>query len=369
MKSARVLVTGGAGFIGSALVRYLVGECNAEVLNIDKLTYAGNLSSLRDVEDLESFGHRTIDVCDADGVAKAFAEFQPDFVMHLATESHVDRSIDGPAEFIRTNVVGTYTLLDCAWRYWRQLPPEKQNAFRFHLISTDEVYGSLGKTGLFTETTPYAPRSPYSASKAAADHLLMAWHHTYGLPTVLTNCSNNYGAYQFPEKLIPLVTVNILEGKPLPIYGDGKQIRDWLEVNDHCRGIELVLEGGRIGETYNIGGNCERQNIEIVKTICAALDAAFAGNAALAERYPDAPPAKGKASHSLITHVKDRLGHDRRYAVDASKITNALGYAPAEDFTSGFQKTLEWYLTNETWWQHVRDDSYRDWVTKQYGND
>jgi dTDP-glucose 4,6-dehydratase len=345
----RVLVTGGAGFIGSAVVRHAVLDLGWEILNVDKLTYAGNLNSLEPVEHSANYAFLKANICDPEAMNKAFEEFKPKAVMHLAAESHVDRSIDGPAEFIETNVVGTSVLLEAARAYWSSLGTAEKETFRFHHISTDEVYGDLeGTDDLFTETTPYAPSSPYSASKAASDHLVRAWGRTYGLPVVITNCSNNYGPYHFPEKLIPLMILNALEGKPLPVYGDGKQIRDWLFVEDHARALAVVVSKGLVGETYNIGGHNEKQNIEVVKTLCALLD----------ELSPSA--LNGIASYTdLITFVTDRPGHDIRYAIDASKIERELGWTPAETFESGLRKTVEWYLANEGWWRAVRDGSYR----------
>jgi dTDP-glucose 4,6-dehydratase len=342
----KILVTGGAGFIGSAIIRFLIEETDHQVLNLDKLTYAGNLESLAGVSGNSRYQFVQGDVCDRDLVSKLFTEFKPDVVMHLAAESHVDRSIDGPAEFIQTNIVGTSVMLDCAREYWKQLPAD--NRFRFHHISTDEVYGSLDDTGLFTEETAYDPSSPYSASKASSDHLVRAWHRTYGLPVLITNCSNNYGPYQFPEKLIPLMILNALEGKPLPVYGNGQQIRDWLHVEDHARALYKVVTEGEIGETYNIGGHNEKTNLEVVHTLCALLD----------EARPDYP--KGISSYKdLITYVTDRPGHDQRYAIDASKIQKDLGWVPEETFETGLQKTVQWYLDNVTWCQHVQDGSYQ----------
>lgn len=343
----KIIVTGGAGFIGSAVIRHIIKNTENQVLNIDKLTYAGNLESLVDVEDNPRYSFKKIDICDAEAIEQAFDHFQPDLIMHLAAESHVDRSIDGPAEFINTNIVGTYTLLEAARKYWQSLEENKKSTFKFHHISTDEVYGDLeGTTDLFTETTPYAPSSPYSASKASSDHLVRAWYRTYGLPVVITNCSNNYGPYHFPEKLIPLVILNALEGKSLPIYGKGDQIRDWLYVEDHARALYKVVTEGAIGETYNIGGHNEKQNIEVVKTICHILDELQ-------------PQANGQPYESLITFVKDRPGHDVRYAIDASKIKNDLGWIPEETFDSGIYKTVEWYLNNLEWCGRVQDGSYQ----------
>lgn len=345
------MVTGGAGFIGSAVVRHLINNTDYQVVNIDKLTYAGNLASLSTISNHPHYNFIRADICDANVMDKVFAEFQPDVVMHLAAESHVDRSIDGPSEFIQTNIVGTYTLLEAARKYWVQLTEEKKQAFRFHHISTDEVYGDLhGTDDLFTETTPYAPSSPYSASKASSDHLVRAWLRTFGLPTIVTNCSNNYGPYHFPEKLIPLMILNALSGKPLPVYGDGKQIRDWLFVEDHARALVQVATIGKIGETYNIGGHNEKQNIEVVKTLCLLLE----------ELAPNKP--EGVAQYSdLITYVTDRPGHDARYAIDASKIYKELGWKPEETFETGLRKTVQWYLDNKEWWQAILDGSYRNY--------
>jgi dTDP-glucose 4,6-dehydratase len=343
-----VIVTGGAGFIGSEVVRQFINETDVTVINLDKLTYAGNLESLEPVAASPRYRFEQVDICDAASVQRLLEQYRPDAIMHLAAESHVDRSIDGPAEFIHTNIFGTYTLLEQARRYWNTLEGERKAAFRFHHISTDEVYGTLGAVGMFTEETAYAPNSPYSASKASSDHLVRAWHHTYGLPVVTTNCSNNYGPYQFPEKLIPLVTLNALAGKPLPIYGKGDQIRDWLHVEDHARALRLVLSKGVPGEVYNIGGHNEKQNIEVVKTICAILD----------ELAPKHPNGIG-AYEELITYVADRPGHDQRYAIDAGKIERELGWTPRETFESGIRKTVQWYLDNRTWCDHVRDGSYQ----------
>lgn len=344
----KLVVTGGAGFIGSALIRHLIGSTDSVVLNLDKLTYAGNLLSLQQVDQSERYKFAQVDICDRQNLEKIIAEFQPDLIMHLAAESHVDRSIDGPGEFIQTNIVGTYTLLQVALNYWNGLSVNKKNAFRFHHISTDEVYGSLGETGLFVEETPYAPNSPYSASKASSDHLVRAWRETYGLPTLMTNCSNNYGPYHFPEKLIPLIILNALKGKPLPVYGTGDQIRDWLYVEDHARALHLVATNGKIGESYNIGGHNERKNIDVVNTICDILD----------ELVPNKP--SGASSYrNLIKHVADRPGHDKRYAIDASKIQRELGWKPLETFETGIRKTVQWYLQNQTWCQAVLDGTYK----------
>lgn len=342
-----ILVTGGAGFIGSAVIRHLINETEHHVLNVDKLTYAGNLESLISVSDHPRYQFTQTDICDHVSLTRLFLEFQPDIVMHLAAESHVDRSIDGPAEFINTNIVGTYTLLEVARKYWQNLSTIKKSRFKFHHISTDEVYGDLeGTTDLFTETTPYLPSSPYSASKASSDHLVRAWHRTYGLPVVITNCSNNYGPYHFPEKLIPLMILNALDGKSLPVYGNGQQIRDWLFVEDHARALYQVATEGTVGKTYNIGGHNEKQNIEVVKTICKILDELK-------------PRLEGKTYTSLITFVNDRPGHDLRYAIDASKIERELGWKPQESFETGIRKTVQWYLNNLEWCQRVQDGSYQ----------
>ena len=345
----RILVTGGAGFIGSALIRHLILDTEHSVLNLDKLTYAGNLESLASVEGNPRYQFLQADIADRERVSEALLDFQPDAIMHLAAESHVDRSIDGPAEFIQTNIVGTYQLLEATRAYWQSLPVERREAFRFHHISTDEVYGDLhGVDDLFTETTPYAPSSPYSASKASSDHLVRAWQRTYGLPVLITNCSNNYGPFHFPEKLIPLVILNALDGKPLPVYGDGSQIRDWLFVEDHARALFKVVSEGKVGETYNIGGHNEQKNIEVVRGICALLEELAPNKPAGLSRYDD-----------LITFVKDRPGHDLRYAIDASKIERELGWVPQETFQSGLRKTVQWYLNNLEWCRRVQDGSYQ----------
>ena len=333
----RIFVTGGAGFIGSALVRHLIHDTEHEVLNFDKLTYAGTLSTVEEVAASNRYRFVRGDICDAEAVRTAMAEFRPDVVTHLAAESHVDRSIDGPGAFVQTNLVGTFVMLSEARAYWQGLGEEAKAAFRFHHISTDEVYGSLGDTGLFTEETPYDPRSPYSASKAGSDHLVSAWGHTYGLPVLITNCSNNYGPYHFPEKLIPLMIAKALDGEPLPVYGAGDQVRDWLYVEDHVRALRRVFEDGTVGRTYNIGGHNERQNIEVVRTVCAILD--------------ELRPRDAGSYADLITSVADRPGHDRRYAIDATRIGDELGWTPAETFESGIRKTVEWYLANEGWWR------------------
>ncbi|WP_111414082.1 dTDP-glucose 4,6-dehydratase [Billgrantia lactosivorans] len=347
------LVTGGAGFIGSAVVRELIARTPHRVVNLDKLTYAGNLASLASLADSPRYTFVQADICDAVALQAAFEQHQPDVVMHLAAESHVDRSIDGPAEFIQTNVVGTAVLLEVARAYWKALQaanPGKASGFRFHHISTDEVYGDLDEqAGLFTETTPYAPNSPYAASKAGSDHLVRAWQRTFGLPTLVTNCSNNYGPYHFPEKLIPLMILNGLAGKPLPVYGDGQQVRDWLYVEDHARALIQVATEGKVGETYNIGGHTEKTNLEVLQTLCDLLDE-LAGTAHLSPR----------GSHrELVTFVADRPGHDRRYAIDAGKIERELGWRPRETFDTGLRKTVQWYLANRSWWQRVREDRYQ----------
>lgn len=337
----RYLVTGGAGFIGSAVVRHLIRQTPHQVLVVDKLTYAGNRDNLSSVSNDPRLGFLRADIGDQAAMRQAFAEFRPDIVMNLAAESHVDRSIDGPAAFIETNIVGSFMLLQEALRHFRSLPPAGQAGFRFHQISTDEVFGSLGAEGLFSETSPYQPNSPYSASKAASDHLARAWHHTYGLPVVLSNCSNNYGPYHFPEKLIPLMILNALEGKELPVYGSGAHVRDWLHVEDHARALALIAERGRIGESYNVGGGAERSNIEVVRAICALMD----------ELAPDA--AIGPRE-TLIRFVADRPGHDLRYAIDTAKIARELGWRPQESFESGLRKTVAWYLENRDWWSRIR---------------
>ena len=343
----KILVTGGAGFIGSAVIRHIIHNTDDEVLNVDKLTYAGNLESLKEVDKNSRYTFQQIDICDKEALEQAFDSFKPNLVMHLAAESHVDRSIDGPAEFINTNIVGTYHLLEVARQYWQNLDDLDKKQFKFHHISTDEVYGDLeGTTDLFTETTPYAPSSPYSASKASSDHLVRAWHRTYGFPILVTNCSNNYGPYHFPEKLIPLVILNALDGKALPVYGKGNQIRDWLFVEDHARALYKVVTEGKVGETYNIGGHNEKQNIEVVKTICHILDELK-------------PQANDQPYESLIKFVKDRPGHDLRYAIDARKIANELNWTPTETFDSGIRKTVEWYLNNMEWCSRVQDGSYQ----------
>ncbi|WP_417436021.1 dTDP-glucose 4,6-dehydratase [Idiomarina abyssalis] len=343
----KILVTGGAGFIGSAVIRHLIKNTDHIIINVDKLTYAGNVESLLPVSASENYVFEQVDICNASEVKRVFLEHKPGAVMHLAAESHVDRSIDGPSEFIQTNIIGTYTLLEATRSYWLNLPDEKKSTFRFHHISTDEVYGDLeDPTELFTEATAYAPSSPYSASKASSDHLVRAWHRTYGLPVIITNCSNNYGPYHFPEKLIPHIILNALSGKELPVYGDGKQIRDWLYVEDHARALTKVVTGGKVGETYNIGGHNEKQNIEVVNTICELLDELK-------------PSSSGRPYKEQITFVKDRPGHDKRYAIDASKIEDELGWIPEESFETGLRKTVEWYLNNKNWWQRVLSGDYQ----------
>ncbi len=339
-----IFITGGAGFIGSAVVRQFITETDVRVVNIDKLTYAGNLATLGDALDDPRHCFEQVDICDATAIAALFDKYQPNAIMHLAAESHVDRSIDGPADFIQSNIVGTYTLLEAARAYWNGLSGAKRDNFRFHHISTDEVFGSLGAEGFFREDSTYQPNSPYSASKASSDHLVRAWHHTYGLPTLMTNCSNNYGPYQFPEKLIPLIILNALDGKPLPIYGKGDNIRDWLFVEDHARALRLVLETGVVGETYNIGGHNEKTNLEVVQTICTLLD----------ELRPAAQPYA-----ELITYVTDRPGHDQRYAIDAAKIERELGWKPQESFETGLRKTVEWYMEKADWWREVTAADYQ----------
>ncbi|ALD02818.1 dTDP-glucose 4,6-dehydratase [Acinetobacter albensis] len=352
----RILVTGGAGFIGSAVIRHIIYNTNNEVLNVDKLTYAGNLESLSSASKNERYHFSKTDICDRIALDQLFKEFQPDVVMHLAAESHVDRSISGPFDFIETNIIGTYQLLEASRAYWLGLNDTKKAEFRFHHISTDEVYGDLeGTTDLFTETTPYSPSSPYSASKASSDHLVRAWNRTYGLPVLITNCSNNYGPYHFPEKLIPLMILNALQGKALPVYGNGQQIRDWLFVEDHARALYKVVTEGVVGETYNIGGHNEKANLEVVHAICDLLE----------ELAPIKP--EGIAQYKdLITYVKDRPGHDVRYAIDATKIKNELNWVPEESFETGLRKTVQWYLKNTEWVEHVQSGEYQSWLVKQY---
>ncbi|MDX7672403.1 GDP-mannose 4,6-dehydratase [Aeromonas caviae] len=410
----KILVTGGAGFIGSAVVRHIIRNTQDAVINLDKLTYAGNLESLAEVSSSERYAFEQVDICDRAELDRVFAAHQPDAVMHLAAESHVDRSITGPAAFIETNIVGTYTLLEAARAYWSALDEVRKAAFRFHHISTDEVYGDLphpdeispsllegegrgdallpsplageglgmrgNKLPLFTETTPYAPSSPYSASKASSDHLVRAWRRTYGLPTIVTNCSNNYGPYHFPEKLIPLVILNALDGKPLPVYGKGDQIRDWLYVEDHARALYAVVTTGVIGETYNIGGHNEKQNLEVVHTICDLLDEMVPlspsplGGEGRGEgaQFPsplagEGSGMRGRSYRDQITYVTDRPGHDRRYAIDASKMSSELAWQPQETFESGIRKTVQWYLDNQQWVNNVKSGAYQSWIEKNYG--
>jgi len=343
-----ILITGGAGFIGSALIRFLINETEHHVINVDKLTYAGNLESLDSIANSSRYNFMQLDICDQQGIADVLKKHQPDAIMHLAAESHVDRSIDGPVEFIQTNIVGTFTLLDAAREYWSSLEGDRKYNFRFHHISTDEVYGDLNETDLFTEETPYAPSSPYSASKASSDHLVRSWHRTYGLPVIVTNCSNNYGPFHFPEKLIPLVILNALEGKALPVYGNGQQIRDWLYVEDHARALYKVVNEGKVGGTYNIGGFNEKANIDVVYAICDLLE----------ELAPHKPDDIIKY-RDLVTFVTDRPGHDVRYAIDATKIETKLGWTPAETFETGIRKTVLWYLNNKEWCNRVQDGSYQ----------
>lgn len=359
-KSMKILVTGGAGFIGSAVIRHIIKNTEDSVINLDKLTYAGNLESLKDIADSNRYVFEKIDICNGGELQEVFEKHQPDAIMHLAAESHVDRSIDGPSEFIQTNIVGTYTLLEVARAYWNNLPETKKTVFRFHHISTDEVYGDLeGPEDLFTETTRYAPSSPYSASKASSDHLVRAWLRTYGFPTIITNCSNNYGPYHFPEKLIPLVILNALEGKDLPVYGKGDQIRDWLYIDDHARALYKVVTEGVIGETYNIGGHNEKKNIEVVHTICELLEELVPQNSHSRVGGVDSCNSNAQGFKGLITYVKDRPGHDVRYAIDASKIEKELGWKPVESFETGIRKTVKWYLANNEWVVHVKDGSYQ----------
>jgi dTDP-glucose 4,6-dehydratase len=339
----RILVTGGAGFIGSAFCRYIIGYTGDRVLNVDKLTYASNLASLAAIDSSPRYGFRQADICDSSHMEALVDAFKPTAIVHLAAESHVDRSITGSEAFIQTNIVGSYRLLEVTRRYWSNLPERQRRQFRFLQVSTDEVYGSLGASGLFREDTPYDPSSPYSASKAASDHLAMAWHRTYGLPTLISNCSNNYGPYQFPEKLIPLMILNALEGKPLPIYGNGTNVRDWLYVTDHARALYIILKNGRPGQTYNVGGGCERSNIEVVERICQGMDTI--------------QPA-GAPHRQLVTYVEDRPGHDHRYAIDSSKLISELGWKPEETFETGLSRTISWYLSNESWWRPLRAGRY-----------
>ncbi len=355
-EGARFLITGGAGFIGSAVIRFLIQNTGHHVLNVDKLTYAGNLESLGDSSNSKRYQFAHMDICDTRAIESLFREYRPDFIMHLAAESHVDRSINSPDNFIETNIKGTYSMLEVARRYWSSLEGKGKAEFRFHHISTDEVYGSLADTGLFTEETAYDPSSPYSASKAASDHLVRAWHRTYGLPVILTNCSNNYGPCQFPEKLIPLVIHNAREGKPIPVYGKGTQVRDWLYVEDHARALYKVVTEGEVGQTYNIGGQNEKTNLEVVNSICTILDDLKPANLVGIDRYEE-----------LITYVQDRPGHDQRYAIDTGKIERELGWVPQETFESGLRKTIQWYIDNEAWVDHVTGGEYRHWIEKHYG--
>jgi dTDP-glucose 4,6-dehydratase len=339
-----LLVTGGAGFIGSATIRLCIAETDWSVINVDKLTYAASLASLEMVMDDPRYRFERIDICDRPEVARVFRQYQPDAVLHLAAESHVDRSIDVPAPFIETNILGTYTLIEVALAYWRELEEPRRRTFRFHHVSTDEVFGSLGVTGGFVEESPYRPNSPYSASKAAADHLARAWHNTYGLPVVMSNCSNNYGPYQFPEKLIPLVIIKALAGERLPLYGTGDNVRDWLHVEDHARALLAILQSGRLGESYNVGGEAERTNLDVVRDICATLDELAPGQMPHAE---------------LIRFVPDRPGHDKRYAMDITRVTSEIGWRPQKTFETGLRKTVRWYLDNETWWRPILEQRYR----------
>jgi dTDP-glucose 4,6-dehydratase len=338
---ATLLVTGGAGFIGSAVIRHVLAETDMRVINVDKLTYAANPDALAVVADSPRYRFEQVDICNRRAIDRLFEERRPDAVMHLAAESHVDRSVDSPAEFIQTNIVGTYTLLESSLSYWRNLPASGRERFRFHHVSTDEVYGSLGESGLFSEETPYRPNSPYSASKAGSDHLVRAWHKTFGLPVVVSNCSNNYGPFQFPEKLVPLMTLNALQRRPLPVYGQGLNVRDWLYVEDHARALLTVITRGALGETYNVGGNNELRNIDVVEAICDLVDEL-------------APERRSGSRRSLITFVEDRPGHDQRYAIDASKLMRDLGWGPSETFATGLRKTVEWYIGNRAWWEKLR---------------
>lgn len=358
MTNKTIIITGGAGFIGSAVIRQYINHTNNIVVNIDKLTYAGNLESLASVSDNSRYKFENVDITNGVTLDGLFNKYRPDAIMHLAAESHVDRSISGPADFIQTNIVGTYTLLESSRKYWQKLPSQEKDSFRFHHVSTDEVYGSLGETGLFTEQTAYAPNSPYSASKASSDHIVRAWHQTYGLPVVITNCSNNYGPYQFPEKLIPLVILNAKQGKPIPIYGKGNNIRDWLYVDDHADALRLVMGKGKVGEVYNIGGHNEKTNLEVVQTLCRHLDILLPEHPTDISEYSD-----------LITYVKDRPGHDMRYAIDASKIERELGWKPNETFETGLKKTVKWYLDNQSWIDNVSSGAYRDWIKSHYGGE
>ena len=358
MSSRKIIVTGGAGFIGSNLIRLLIEETDHQVVNVDKPTYAGNLDSLKDIESSDRYAFDQVDIVDPTAVQSTFKKHQPDWIMNLAAESHVDRSIDGPGAFIQTNIVGTFQLLAASKAYWQELPEEKQADFRFHHISTDEVYGSLGATDPgFSETTSYDPHSPYSASKAASDHLVRAWGDTYGLPILVTNCSNNYGPYQFPEKLIPVVILKCLRGESIPVYGTGENVRDWLYVTDHARALLAVLERGKLGHTYNIGGNNEKTNIDLVRLLCSILDreVPIASN----EQLTDEQKSSLKSYADLIAFVTDRPGHDMRYAIDATKIEQELGWTPTEDPSSGFEKTVRWYVDNEDWWTNILSGGYK----------
>lgn len=352
---AAVFVTGGAGFIGSALVRHLLADTSWQVVNLDKLTYAGNLESLQDCSDHPRYRFHQTDICDRPALDSLFTHYRPAGIIHLAAESHVDRSIHSAGEFIQTNIVGTCTLLEAARAYWETLAGADRDGFRFHHVSTDEVFGSLGNEGRFSEATPYDPRSPYSASKASSDHLVRAWHHTYGLPVVVSNCSNNYGPRQFPEKLIPLVILNALAGEPLPLYGKGENVRDWLYVDDHARALRLIFEQGTVGSTYCIGGNAERTNLQVADALCAILD-------------ETRPRADGRSYREQKTFVADRPGHDLRYAIDAGRIARQLGWSPAESFDSGLRRTVDWYLANPDWIAHVRSGEYRRWLETNYGS-
>lgn len=361
-----LLITGGAGFIGSALIRHLLANSFYHIINVDKLTYAGNLANLAGVADHEHYTFAQADICDRAALDALFTQHRPVGVIHLAAESHVDRSITSAGEFIQTNIVGTFTLLEASRAYFNSLNQQEQALFRFHHVSTDEVFGSLGETGFFTENTAYDPRSPYSASKASSDQLVRAWHHTYGLPIVVTNCSNNYGPYHFPEKLIPLMILNILEGKSLPVYGKGDNVRDWLYVDDHARALQVVFEQGTNGETYCIGGHNEKTNLEVVHTLCDLIDARFAQDNRLAQVHSNCPAASGQSSRCLIRYVADRPGHDHRYAIDASKLATELGWKPQETFESGIAATIDWYLHNQTWVKQVQSGEYQQWLEKNY---
>ena len=363
-----IFITGGAGFIGSSLIRRLIVDTAYTVVNIDKLTYAGNLLNLASVADNQRYIFAKEDICNRAAIDALFAKYKPCGVIHLAAESHVDRSIESSAEFITTNIIGTHTLLEASRAYFDSLVGEMRASFRFHHVSTDEVFGSLESDGYFSETTAYDPRSPYSASKASSDHLVRAWHHTYGLPVVVTNCSNNYGPYHFPEKLIPLMILNILDGKPLPVYGDGSNIRDWLFVDDHARALRRVFEEGKNGETYCIGGHNEKTNMQVVNTLCEIIDELFASNQEFSSIYPHCPASNNASAKTLITFVSDRPGHDKRYAIDASKLEKELGWTPLETFESGIKKTVEWYLSNKEWVDSVRSGEYQNWVEQNYAS-